>query len=819
MFICFTCKAHHKSSKLLFQHLRHSHALFPHKFLRLKCGQQNCNASFCTYRGFKKHLDNFHKLTASSETDIETIDIAEATHENAIHEEAIEEPSTSSAAFCSERSAQLENKSIVSMCGSVVAQLQASGAAESTVQMMVESMEAIVTDLHRHAKETILKSTSELKDTGFLKKIEEGFDELDNPFTDFNTQRKRQKFFEEKWELVEPVEYVLGVRFDVRKDKTTGVYCQVPITDKFVYVPILGTLKSLFKNSEICEAFLQPKQNEKGIYRDICDGSHFQSNALFSQKRHAIQIQLYYDDFETANPLGSKKGIHKLGCFYFILRNLPPKCNSVLTNIHVISLFYSQDLKKYGFDKILQPLIDDLKSLETEGIDVPFSDTPLLGSVVQVTGDNLGLHGLFGFVESFSATHFCRFCLISKDVSQSIFSEDHPGLIFRTREIHAQHCATLSENSLLVSTFGVKKSCLLNTLKFFHTSENYAVDIMHDLLEGVVQYELKLVFKHFIDQKLVSSDTLLQRIQSFNYGYNERKNRPSCLKIDDSSKDLGLNAIQSWCLVRNSPLILGDIVNRNDSYWNLLLLLIQIVNIVFSPVVTYGITYYLKHLIHNHHKLFKFLFPQKRLIPKHHFMLHYPRCIRKIGPLLHVWCMRFEAKHNFFKRSVKNFKNLTKSLVKQHQRQLAYYWENFNFERFEFGPLKSVVINGLEGGDAVCSTFDMRSSVEVTTTNWVKSYGTEYHIGMLVCTKKDVDLPIFNRIVSIIIKDNQAFLLMCKVETLYFDEHFNAYCVKDSGDSYSVQCIGDLMYYRPYDKQFSNEMDEKTYVVPYCHIV
>lgn len=32
---------------------------------------------------------------------------------------------------------------------------------------------------------------------------------------------------------------------------------------------------------------------------------------LFGHKEHALQIQLYYD-FETANPLGSKKGIHKL---------------------------------------------------------------------------------------------------------------------------------------------------------------------------------------------------------------------------------------------------------------------------------------------------------------------------------------------------------------------------------------------------------------------------------------------------------------------------------------------------------------------------
>lgn len=93
----------------------------------------------------------------------------------------------------------------------------------------------------------------------------------------------------------------------------------------------------------------------------ICDGSYFKSNDFFSQQKCALQIQLYYDDFETVNPLGSEKGIHKLGCIYFTLRNLPPKCNSVLMNIHVVAFFHSQDLKKYGFDEILKPLIDDVK--------------------------------------------------------------------------------------------------------------------------------------------------------------------------------------------------------------------------------------------------------------------------------------------------------------------------------------------------------------------------------------------------------------------------------------------------------------------------
>lgn len=62
------------------------------------------------------------------------------------------------------------------------------------------------------------------------------------------------------------------------------------------------------------------------------------SMICFPSKINALQVQLYYDDIETTNLLGSKKGIHKLGCIYFTLRNLPPKCYSVLMNNHVVAL-------------------------------------------------------------------------------------------------------------------------------------------------------------------------------------------------------------------------------------------------------------------------------------------------------------------------------------------------------------------------------------------------------------------------------------------------------------------------------------------------
>ena len=46
---------------------------------------------------------------------------------------------------------------------------------------------------------------------------------------------------------------------------------------------------------------------------DFCDGNIFKTHPLFSRDPSALQLMLYYDEVEIANPLGAKTGKHKLG--------------------------------------------------------------------------------------------------------------------------------------------------------------------------------------------------------------------------------------------------------------------------------------------------------------------------------------------------------------------------------------------------------------------------------------------------------------------------------------------------------------------------
>ena len=60
-------------------------------------------------------------------------------------------------------------------------------------------------------------------------------------------------------------------------------------------------------------------QSTDGKMRDFCDGEYYKEHPLFSIDKTALQLFLYYDDFEICNPLGSRVKKQKIGrclCFH-----------------------------------------------------------------------------------------------------------------------------------------------------------------------------------------------------------------------------------------------------------------------------------------------------------------------------------------------------------------------------------------------------------------------------------------------------------------------------------------------------------------------
>ena len=108
-----------------------------------------------------------------------------------------------------------------------------------------------------------------------------------------------------------------------------------------------------------------------------------------------------------------------------------------------------------------------------------------------IVGDNLGLHSIFGFAESFSGNYPCRFCKAHRDLVQS-------DTILRPE---LERTKMNYDDDILFgdcSSTGIKSPCIFNSLLSFHKVENKACDLMHDLLLGVCHYDMALLIDGLI---------------------------------------------------------------------------------------------------------------------------------------------------------------------------------------------------------------------------------------------------------------------------------------------------------------------------------
>ena len=485
-------------------------------------------------------------------------------------------------------------------------------------------------------------------------------------------------------------------------------------------------------------------------------------------------------------------------------------------------MYYSSDRKKYGFGPLLEPMINELQHLEQQGLDITVNGIKknIKVTIGQISGDNLGMHGLLGFVESFSSNHPCRFCITDKPMLQQIFYE-RPEFV-RTKEAHEVHVQ--SDNS--VKDTGVTGRSLLSKLEHFHVLDNYTPDIMHDILEGICPYELKLVLHHFILNKLFTIDELNERIRCFNYGSEDSGNKPNEIsKSSLISKEgtIKQSASEMWCLTRNLPLIIGDLIPEDDPHWELILSLLHIMSIIFAPAITREATYMLQYLIKDHLESFKHLYPDERIKPKQHYLVHYPRCIRLVGPLVRFWAMRFEAKHNFFRRLshvMCNFKNICKTMAYRHQYAQCYRFykkSNIREGEKEIGKGSVDLLANIPHCQEISEMCGLGVHEDVFVANWVKLLGTRYKPGMFVIidVNRNESLPEFGKILKILVISEEIRFVVEKHNTKYFNRHLNAYSTENLLGS-KVQCMlpKNLIDFHPFHQKHSfDSMDTDNYIV------
>lgn len=156
-------------------------------------------------------------------------------------------------------------------------------------------------------------------------------------------------------------------------------------TKTIAYVPIQHMLQKLLNKTDILEKAMSVKVHVAHGYSSYADGEHFKENCLLSQDEFTVALILYLDDCEVANPLGTSKLKHKMCAVYWVIANIPAKYRPTLNSIQLALLCNTSIVKKCGYDKVLQPLIHDLFSLEKHGVSIEQLSTSVKGTVFCVS--------------------------------------------------------------------------------------------------------------------------------------------------------------------------------------------------------------------------------------------------------------------------------------------------------------------------------------------------------------------------------------------------------------------------------------------------
>lgn len=98
----------------------------------------------------------------------------------------------------------------------------------------------------------------------------------------------------------------------------------------------------------------------------------------------------------------------------------------------------------------------------------------------------------------------------------------------RTKETHEAHCASLDGPLYehFAVTYGIVRDSCLNQSKYFHITKGLVPDIMHDVLEGSLPYEVKEMLNYYIRQKIITHSELSTAMESFPYLSTDAQNKP-----------------------------------------------------------------------------------------------------------------------------------------------------------------------------------------------------------------------------------------------------------------------------------------------------
>jgi hypothetical protein len=602
---CYLCPRECCSIDEYTGHLRQRHALI--EPCKLMCNVDGCIRTFASYRSLRKHMRKSHDVFLQSlvPCDVRCDESPSSCVSASANSEmpsgccnndiVIDSPSVDSSGLC---------VAAIKFLSSLMA---SNSVTLSTVSFVRDSTAELVKEIVEYLKAKTMQTMQKLgHNVSDMKELLDQFECWKEPFLGIDSQFKLLSYMKNIGSYIPPVSKTMGSRWDVRYDRRSKERHQVQVEDKFYYIPIENTLKLVLQHPESQKLIRVQEKADTETLEDWLDGENGQQLQQYCKEKFPaslpIFIQVYFDEVETTNPLGSKTGLHKLGAFYFVIKNFPPVINSALHNIHLLALANADDLKRHSVDPVMKVIIDELEHLHDEGFEFVMDGCQqnIRCLLTQLVGDNLGLHTVLGYMENFCrSTHACDLCMADQQQMQTVFKEEK--LQMRSRELYNEQSRNLKSGTMSASECGIKRLSSLVDLPYYHPASNDAVDIMHELLEGVIPCEVKLFLRHMLYEvkpQPIALQQLNLRIKAFDYGRLNTRSKPSSIldshvKSEDSS--LGQRSAEMLTLFLFLPLLLVDVIPRLDPQKVYLLrLLKRVTDVVFAPCVSSSDVYYIR---------------------------------------------------------------------------------------------------------------------------------------------------------------------------------------------------------------------------------
>lgn len=407
----------------------------------------------------------------------------------------------------------------------------------------------------------------------------------------------------------------------------------------------------------------------------------------------------------------------------------------------------------------------------------------------------MGGNAALGFVQSFSATFFCRMCLCSREETRILTTPQPNKYRDRSNYHEAIQIIKNSGDVNFKDTKGISEYCVLNDLQYLHILDNWTGDIMHDLCEGTIRVLLDKFFELGIKNKVFSEYQIRSYVSNFDFGVLNSRFIPSIVKL--GTKNLNQSASQMKCLMQHIPYIFYSYKNNQklQNGWVCMNTMLKILRICYSSEISERDLSELETVVHCHLEDMQTYFGIQ-LKPKHHFSTHFAEIIRRSGPLCYMSTLKFEMKHKSLSSTMKNnnnFKCVTKSMTERFLHKNVF--NEVYTDQIKHSKLRKIDPKVAEQYKNLLRIFKNASSI--LTVKKLQFNSDSYEKGFIL--KHNTD---YFEIENILLMEESFYFVCRKYERIKIDEFLLSLEIKRTiPEEYSLLKHSDLTYKKTHEKK------------------